>query len=60
MSGRPVKLSSSERLCRPIGTNVTEPQYLVIKSFMDINDVSLAELIRDSLKFYLKSEGVDL
>ena len=60
MSGRPVKLSSSERLCRPIGINVTEPQYLVIKSFMDINDVSLAELIRDSLKFYLKSEGVDL
>ena len=60
MSGRPVKLSSSERLSRQIGTNVTEPQYLLIKEFADDNGLTVTGLLRESLKFYLKSEGVDL
>lgn len=60
MSGRYPYHNPEDRLSHQVGTTVTESQYLVIKSFMDINDVSLAELLRDSLKSYLKSEGVDL
>ena len=60
MSGRPCMCEPSERLSRQIGTSVTESQYVDIKRFADDNGVTVTGLLRDSLKFYLKAEGVDL
>lgn len=60
MSGRPCMCEPSERLCRPIGTNVTEPQYLLIKEFADDNGLTVTGLLRESLKVYLRDRGVRL
>lgn len=60
MSGRPCMCEPSERLSRQIGTNVTEPQYLLIKEFADDNGLTVTGLLRESLTVYLRDRGVRL